>query len=102
MRLSITALTIALLSPQLGVLASPSPNPATLDDLTELAIRLGNGEPVPDNVRIIKDDAPAPKLAARQNYCGFANSKGSCCCNYCYGWMCTMTCGVSPLCRKRP
>ncbi|KAK4148881.1 hypothetical protein C8A00DRAFT_38531 [Chaetomidium leptoderma] len=97
MRLPIAALAIALLSPQLGALASPSPKPATLEDLTALAIRLGNGEPVPKNVHIT-DRAPPPKLAVRQNYCGIANSKGSCCCNYCYGWMCSLSCGVSPLC----
>lgn len=99
MRLSIATFAIALLSPQLGALASPAPTPATFEDLTELAIRLGNGEPVPEGVQMLSDRSPPPKLARRQNYCGKANSQGSCCCNYCYGWMCSMTCGKNPLCR---
>lgn len=98
MRLPIATLFIALLSPQLGVLAAPSPQPATLEDLNELAIRLGNGEPVPENVHMLTDDAlPPKKLAARQNYCGFPIN-GTCCCNYCYGWMCSITCGVTVIC----
>lgn len=94
MRLPIAALTIALLSPQLGALADPSPQPASLEDLNGLAIRLANGEPAPANVKLVSEVVPSAKLFARDSdYCGAACGD-TCCCNYCSGWMCSLTCGV--------
>jgi hypothetical protein len=98
MRFPIAALAVALLSPQLGALASPAPQPATLEDLNDLSVRLGNGEPVPEGVQMATNGALSAKVVTRDsNYCGKAY-KGTCCCNYCNGWMCVITCGVVGLC----
>jgi hypothetical protein len=80
-------------------LASPAPSTSQVDALSDLAVRLAHGEPIPEGVQLVDSSEfvsrseALSKLSARDNYCG-GQCEGECCCNYCYGWLCSLTCGV--------
>lgn len=85
------------------VLAGPAPQPATLEEMNALAQSIYNGGSVPDGVQILEEGntSPSSPLVKRQysTFCG-GKCDGKCCCTFCSGWRCSITCGVLVGCKN--